>query len=180
MGTAFVVPHQMLAIQALIITAIVSVFFGALFGTADTVWGPDWHWERMIMLSGAFFSFVSFATVVSAFVVWITTEYVLLLQSVPPRAKVPVLTATNELHAVTAAEAYLGLGWAFAIVAAVLTFGSALIHCVALADSLGEEVQPLAEPHLNDHPPQEEVQKPVHPHVVVSQAPPGYQPPSFV
>jgi hypothetical protein len=132
-GTKFNTPSDVIAIQALIITATVTVFFAAISGCADA--GVDESGNIAAAGLATVCSLISWVLAMAAYSVYASFDYIQSLQtSSSSQVWVPtwVNQGANQMTAVKATNTVYGPGFGTAITASILIFFANVIHCASL------------------------------------------------
>jgi len=131
-GTVFNVPSQVPAVQGLIVTSTLTVFFAALAGCVDAgMEGGNFPAAG----AASFCSLLAWVLAIAAYSVWSSFPYVQNLQGTSPSPIwVPVWVdqAANQMTAVQTFNFVYGPGWATALTASILIFFCNVVHCVSM------------------------------------------------
>lgn len=168
-GTRFEIPHEAISVQGLMISATVLVFIAALLGCIDagSIRGRR---NRVLAIILALCALTGFALVVSAYSLWSSMEYVTKLQG-NSESYMPVwLDQSNNLLSATLVRgAAPGPGWSTAIVASILSFFAAMLHCFTLINVDDDNVSKQQLPPQTNLDEEAMVQPPMQPQIVIVQ-----------
>ena len=133
-GTVFNRPSEVPAIQGLIISGCIAVFFAAIAGCVDA---GTTSGSFVAALFATFLSLAGFVLTLAAYSLWSDFPYVQGLQSQSPSSiwiPVWISPSQNQMTAVQVASFDYGPGWVTALVASIVVFFCFLVHCVSLAN----------------------------------------------
>ncbi|KAH9248565.1 hypothetical protein BASA81_013749 [Batrachochytrium salamandrivorans] len=129
-GTTFSAPSNVIAVEALIVTATVLTCLASLMGCMDATSDSAERIKPVTALA-LVFSILGWATALPTYAIWSSIPVVQSLLTSPPQVSIPVWTS-GTLVAVSAQTFHYGASWGLALAATVFTFVASLIHALAL------------------------------------------------